>query len=148
MTPAFRRVLIICAAMLTAGMASGCASEPSAPPGVFFPTVPISDEYPAGVMRGRLELEDGCLFVTSGSERHLLLWPEGYTARRDGETIEIFTEDRGPIARVGEPIRVGGGERRPLEMGGAAAAERSITVLTGGDIPERCGDLYWLVSPI
>jgi hypothetical protein len=139
---------ITCAALLTAMTAIGCASDPSAPRGVFFPTVPVSDSYPTALMRGTLLLDDGCLFVTSGSERWLLLWPEGYTARRDGEAIEIFTEDRGPIARVGQPIRIGGGERRPREMGGAAAAERSVTELTGEDIPERCGDLYWIVSPI
>jgi hypothetical protein len=47
----------------------------------------------------------------------------------------------------GERLRVGGGEGNPLEMGGSAAAERWAADLTGVDIPEHCGDLYWIVSP-
>jgi hypothetical protein len=51
------------------------------------------------------------------------------------------------VARQGGRLRVGGGETRPREVGGSAAAERWATGLTGVDIPEPCGDLYWLVSP-
>ena len=44
-------------------------------------------------------------------------------------------------------MRLGGGETNPLEVGGTEQAERHATELTGLDIPERCGDLYWLVAP-
>jgi hypothetical protein len=47
----------------------------------------------------------------------------------------------------GGSIRVGGGEGRPIEMGGGDEADRWAEGLTGGDIPERCGHLYWIVSP-
>ena len=79
--------------------------------------------------------------------RRLLLWPEGYTARiADGQLV-VLDEKGGVVGRVGEPLRVGGGERNPIEMGGETAAERYASELVGLDIPERCGDLYWLVSP-
>jgi hypothetical protein len=39
------------------------------------------------------------------------------------------------------------GDAYPAGIGGEAKAESSATELTGLDIPERCGDLYWLVSP-
>ncbi|MGH2673787.1 MAG: hypothetical protein ACRDHC_12495, partial [Actinomycetota bacterium] len=61
--------------------------------------------------------------------------------------VEVLDEDGEFVARDGDPVRFGGGERNPLEMGGEAKAESSATELTGLDIPERCGDLYWLVSP-
>jgi hypothetical protein len=127
---------------------STCGStEPSAPDGVFFPTVPIGNEYPAGEIEGMLELRSGCLFVARPEDRWLILWPEGYTAREVQGRIEILDEEGDLVAREGEQIHVGGGERNPLEIGGTAEAERYASEATGQDIPERCGDLYWLVAP-
>jgi hypothetical protein len=51
------------------------------------------------------------------------------------------------IAREGIQGRFVGGEAGPGNVGGAAKAERWASGLTGSDIPERCGDLYWIVSP-
>jgi hypothetical protein len=118
-----------------------------APDGVFFPTVPIGDAYPAGEIEGVLELQSGCLFVARPEDRWLLLWPEGFTARTAEGNIEVLDEEGDLVARAGDHIRLGGGETNPLEVGGTAQAEDRATELTGQDIPERCGDLYWLVSP-
>ena len=119
----------------------------TAPDGVFFPTVPVGNAYPAGEIQGMLELRSGCLFVTRPEDRWLLLWPEGYTAREAQGAIEILDEEDDLVAREGDQIRLGGGERRPIEIGGTAEAERNASELTGADIPERCGDLFWLVAP-
>ncbi len=121
--------------------------EPAAPDGIFFPTVPTGNEYPAGEIAGVLELRSGCLFMTRPEDRWLLLWPEGYTARAVQGDIEIHDEEGVLVAREGERIRLGGGERRPIEIGGTAEAERYANELTGQHVPERCGDLYWLVAP-
>lgn len=121
--------------------------EPVAPPGIFFPTVPIGDAYPSALMEGVLEERAGCLFVTADQDHWLLLWPEGYTARAAEGQLDVLDESGEVVGRVGEPLRVGGGETNPIEVGGAAEAERSVSELTGLDIPERCGDLYWIVSP-
>jgi hypothetical protein len=129
-------------------LTSACGStEPVAPDGVFFPTVPIGDAYPAGEIEGVLELQSGCLFVARPEDRWLLLWPEGFTARTAEGDIEVLDEEGDLVARAGDHIRLGGGETNPLEVGGTAQAEDRATELTGQDIPERCGDLYWLVSP-
>jgi hypothetical protein len=128
--------------------ATACAGDqPAAPPGIFFPTVPIGDAYPAGEIDGVFEIHSGCLFVARPENRWLLLWPEGHTARLADGLLEVLDESGELVAREGERLRVGGGERNPIEMGGEAAAERYATDLTGLDIPERCGDLYWIVSP-
>jgi hypothetical protein len=131
-----------------ATIAGGCAGyEPSAPKGVFFPTVPIGDAYPAASLTGVLELHSGCVFVAAPEDRWLLLWPEGYNARFVNGRLEVLDENGDTVAHNGERLQVGGGESRPIEVGGSRAAERWATDLTGMDIPERCGDLYWLVSP-
>jgi hypothetical protein len=120
---------------------------PMAPPGVFFPTVPIEDAYPAAEIEGRLVVEDGCIYVTASGERWLLLWPDGYRAL-DGEGgIQVTTDDGSLVGREGSPVRLGGGETRPDEVGGAGAAEAWASDLTGEQMPDRCGDLYWVVSP-
>ena len=125
-----------------------CAEDRSAaPPGFFFPTVPIGDEYPAALTDGVLEVRSGCVFIAAHEDRWLLLWPEGYSARRSDGQIEVLDDSGEIVGHEGEPLRVGGGEGRPREMGGEAAAERWASELTGLDIPERCGDLYWIVSP-
>lgn len=134
--------------LLLAVMAVACAAErPSSPPGIFFPTVPIGDEYPGALIEGVLEVRSGCVFVAAHEDRWLLLWPEGSRHENvDGE-LEILDENGKVVARAGERLRVGGGETNPIEVGGSGAAERWATDLTGVDIPERCGDLYWIVSP-
>jgi hypothetical protein len=70
----------------------------------------------------------------------------GYTARVTDVQLDVLDEPGEVVGRVGEPLRVGGGETNPIENGGAAEAERRASELTGLDIPEKC-DLYWLVSP-
>ncbi|HEY6567712.1 MAG TPA: hypothetical protein VI341_09360 [Actinomycetota bacterium] len=136
------------AAMLLLLAAAGCDSgEPSAPPGIFFPTVPIGDAYPSALIGGVIEARSGCLFISAHEESWLLLWPQGYTAQEVGGEVEVTDEDGERVGRVGDEVRLGGGEGNPTEMGGSDAAERWASDLAGVDIPERCGDLYWLVSP-
>lgn len=129
-------------------LAIGCtADQPTAPRGIFFPTVPVSGEYPAGDLSGVLEVRSGCVFIAAVDERWLLLWPEGYTAHYVDGRLSVLDANAEAVGREGEPLRVGGGEGRPREMGGTEAAERWATELTGMNVPERCGDLYWIVSP-
>jgi hypothetical protein len=144
-TSMWRRSLV---GFMLAVFASGCAADgPGSPSGVFFPTVPIGDAYPAALMEGVLEVRSGCIFVAAHGDRWLLLWPEGYTAQFANGQLDVRDESGKVAAREGKRLRVGGGEGNPLEMGGSAAAERWATDLTGVDVPERCGDLYWIVSP-
>lgn len=82
-----------------------------------------------------LELRSGCLFVTRPEDRWLLLCPEGYTAREAQDAIEILDEDDDLVAREADQIRLAGGERRPIEIGGTAEAERYASELTRADIP-------------
>jgi len=98
-------------------------------------------------MEGVLEVRSGCVFISAQGDLWLLLWPEGYSARRADRQFEVLDERGEVVAREGKLLRVGGGETNPIEVAGTAVAERRTSELTGGDIPERCGDPYWLVSP-
>jgi hypothetical protein len=141
-------LLVLLAFVLLALMSAACGERPPvASASIFFPTVPIGDAYPAGEIDGTFQERSGCLFVEATGDRWLLLWPEGTSARIVDGAIEVLDEDGEVVAREGGPVRFGGGEGRPREVGGVAAAEAWASELTGQDIPERCGDLYWLVSP-
>jgi hypothetical protein len=126
---------------------AGCgAQQATAPPGIFFPTFELGGDVPAGIIEGSLAEQDGCLFVTSHFERWLLLWPDGYSAKRTGDAIEVLSEDGRVIGNTGDRIRLGGGEARPREVGGVAAADAWATELTGQNAPDRCGHQYWLAT--
>jgi len=114
---------------------------------IFFPTVPQQDSYPTALIEGTLEARNRCLFVTRDGERWLLLWPKGYRPLWDGVRLRVFGAKGALVGQAGEPIRLVGGEERPSEVGGAAAAERWASELTGLPMPDRCGDLYWIVFP-
>jgi hypothetical protein len=62
-------------------------------------------------------------------------------------SIEVLNDDGDVIATTGREVSVGGGETNPTEVGGAAASDGWARELSGDQIPERCGSLYWLVSP-
>jgi len=135
--------------VLLVGLAMpACAADGSAAPaGIFFPTVPIGEAYPAALMEGVLEVEDGCVYVANGGARWLALWPEGYTAALSGGRLEVRDGDGGPVTREGERVTLGGGEVNPVEVGGSTASTRYATEQAGQVVPDRCGDLFWLVSP-
>jgi len=125
----------------------GCgATQAAAPPGIFFPTFELGGPHPLAIIEGSLVEQDGCLFVTAHSERWLPLWPDGYSAKRSGDAIEVLSEDGRVIGRTGHPIRLGGGEARPTEVGGFAATDAWAKELTGQNAPDRCGHQYWLAT--
>ncbi|HEY2802438.1 MAG TPA: hypothetical protein VGJ67_00800 [Actinomycetota bacterium] len=146
MKRATNAVLTLIALPLVLGSCRSHTGGPQAGGDVFFPTAPVGDAYPAALISGRLEERDRCMFVASGGERWLLLWPEGYEARLVNGRVEVSDQNGKLVGRDGDEVSLGGGESRSSEVGGAAAAEKWATDLTGGDIPERCGDQYWIVA--
>jgi len=82
--------------------AAACGSdEPAAPPGIFFPTVPIGDAYPAALMEGILEEQAGCLFVARSQIRETKRCKLGAWRTRDGSAFGT-RETRPDQAREGE----------------------------------------------
>ena len=133
-----RRLALVVAFALT-----GCSSGPSAPEGVVFPTYPLDGAVPAGIIGGIIQVDDGCIYVARGKERWLVLWPDGYEARMENGRLAVFDDQGALLVSDGENIRLGGGELRPVEMGGVSSADRAAEDFTGETIPARCGHLYW-----
>jgi hypothetical protein len=127
--------LVVCLAVATS-LAACSRGEPSAPEGVFFPTVPRQDAYPTALLSAQLVERSGCL-VTSGKGSVLLLWPDGYTARigQDGRT-QVLDENGTVVGTVGEKVTLGGGN-----------VGASFDTQAFQQTPDACRHRYWLVSP-
>ena len=126
--------LVVCLAV-AASLVACSRVGPSAPDGLFFPTVPRQDAYPAALFSGRLVEHSGCLVGGKGGP--VLLWPDGYTARtaQDGRT-QVLDENDAVVGTVGENVSLGGGNV-------GASFDTRATQQT----PEACGHDYWLVAP-
>ena len=95
---------------------------------------------------GELRLVDGCLKIgreaAIGSETPTtIIWPEGYGIVFDGQTALIVNERRQVVARVGEPVLLGGSEgySDPENIGGCLGPfwHAGPEVLSGDEVPAR-----------
>ena len=122
--------------VVTTSLVACSRSEPSAPDGLFFPTVRRLDAYPDALLTSQLVERSGCL-VGGGKGGSVLLWPDGYTAKTgpDGRT-QVLDENGTVVATVGEPLMLGGGQ-----------VGASFDTLAFQQTPEACGHHYWLVAP-
>jgi hypothetical protein len=102
---------------------------------------PRNQAMMAALLQGTLILRDGCLRVIVAGNDHLILWPAEAVVLADGATFRIVAGDGRTIARVGEPIMLGGGElpsRRDL-----ATQERARLRATP---PADCPGPFWLAN--
>jgi len=90
---------------------------------------------------GTLVHADGCLWIVSGDEKWLALWPTSYApAVVNGNTVVVNEASGEILARVGTAIEVLGGETHDPK------AARSIV---SSDIPTNCiGGAFWQVGAI
>ncbi len=111
---------------------------------IYLPIQPPTVVSMAALLEGSLVEMDGCLRVTTEGYDNgfLILWPNDSDIRAGDDNIEVLNGQMKIIARVGEPIRLGGG-----------AAENSRG-MSGMDemIPgmplENCPGPYWIAAPL
>lgn len=120
------------------------AAAPS--PAVFFPTQEATDGPTAhmdALLVGTLALEDGCLragAVGSG-ETDLVVWPNGFALRRDGQDIRVLDADGREVGRIGEEVLLGGGQITQIEAGeGYEQLRRRMS--------DGCSGPYWIVGEV
>jgi len=83
---------------------------------------------------GELVLERGCLRV----DDDLLVWPHGFAVSTENRVTQIIDNNGQPIIRVGDKIKLGGGE-----MPSEHIAQYSA------DLPsDRCSGPYWIVGEV
>lgn len=110
------------------------AGEPARSPiagpnGVFFPTLPESNEHPQALDEGELQLNDGCLWLQTPRGRVLLLWPAGSHASEEAGVITVRSGNGSVLGMVGARMEVVGGEVRDIAV---------VRQLVGTDPPPAC----------
>ena len=61
---------------------------------------------------GKLVISDGCVSLEDGETR-VLIWPPGYYLTQGEDAVEILDYRGNVIARVGDRVKIGGGEAPP-----------------------------------
>ena len=83
---------------------------------------------------GELVLENGCLRL--GND--LLVWPHGFSVITEDRVTQIIDNNGQPIIRVGDKIKLGGGEMPSEHLAQYSA-----------DLPsDRCSGPYWIVGEV
>lgn len=116
----------------------GCSS-PSAADINFITQKPSDGPQMLALLEGKLILSERCLRIESsgGGESHAAIWPVGYSFSADEAGVHIISASTQVVARVGNTIRVGGGEvPHPSDE---AFAQGYL-----GD--SQCPGTYWIVS--
>lgn len=90
----------------------------------------------SALLVGELVLVDGCLRVNdSDGNNYLLVWPRGFSLRTKGNVIQVVDSAGQPVARVGDKLKVSGGEA-PAEHIAKYSAQ----------LPSGCPGPYWIVG--
>lgn len=112
---------------------------------IYFPVPEEAVEaYPDALTQGKLTFDGKYLLL----RRHflifirtdiLLIWPYGYSLDVKDGKIQVLDEGGRVVARVGDSIKVGGGETTK-----EVVEENFI----GKPLPDDCEGPYWLVSEL
>lgn len=112
-----------------------CVGLPSTD--VYIPTYGPMNAYPTAEIQGTLVVDGGCLWIDSGQERSLVLWPEGtFVTEQDGGRV---VREGGRTVPIGIPVQSGGGQYGEDNY-------EFVVDLIGEEIPAPCqaAGLYWL----
>ncbi len=141
---------LVCVLVIVPIMWTSCHdnSFTTTPPAPFFAVKKEADPnyiYFDALAEGKLVLDNNNLRLKPSwgkgdvwSKGELLIWPYGYSLRIEGKEIQIIDNYGHLVARVGDKIKVGGGEV-PAEI-----VEKYI----GQQLPDDCTGPYWLVSRV
>ncbi len=93
------------------------------------------------LLAGTLVVEDGCLRVAEGGgdSSHLVIWQPDYFVNNKDGLIEILDREGAVIGRVGEQLRLGGGEIRLTQ---------TLLSQLREPIPAGCAGPYWLMGEL
>ena len=111
-------------------------------PGVHFPQLRMrSATFMTALLVGKLIVKDGCLRVSASEDDrgHLIIWQPDYFLNSNGGVVEILDRSGKVVARVGEEIRMGGGEVPLTE---------DLQQQLREPLPEQCKGPYWLMGQL
>ena len=109
-------------------------------PTIHFPQLRTrSAAFMEALLQGKLAVTEGCLRVTGSGGSHLVIWQPDFFVNNHEGVIEILDRNGEVVARVGEEIRIGGGEVPLTEK---------LKQLLREPLPEQCRGPYWSMGEL
>ena len=99
---------------------------------------------------GKLVVKDRCIYMAPNGGGGLVVWPYGYSLRReDGEILVSNGRDE-VVAKVGDEVRMGGGQITQQEAGATPEAARRAFEEKRRElgVPDRCRGPLWVSSGV
>ena len=136
--------------------AQGGDERTSAPPlpyrqaGLSFPHPPKpANAHMMAQGGGGLFVEDGCIRMGDRNRSWVVVWPYGYSLSRKGGDVRVPDKRGEEEARVGDEVRMGGGEIAKDGLAATPEGERRAfeQYREKMGVPDRCAGLLWVASP-
>jgi hypothetical protein len=127
------------------------AQAPQEQAGLFFPQIPEPGGLsPSALGGGKLFIKNRCIYMGTRRYADVVVWPYGYSLSREGGRIYILNEKRKVVARVGEEVRMGGGEITQAEAGPTPETARRQFEEKRGElgVPDQCRGPLWVSSGV
>ncbi len=121
---------------------------------ILFARQPPEDNglYPSAATAGKLVAEDKCLLMKhlDGIGSHLPVWPHDYSLSTENGDIRLLDGEGRIAARLGDVVRVGGGEIRQSQAGPKPEQARRNYQQQRRElnVPPSCPGPLWLVAPV
>lgn len=136
-----------CGQDTNAAQVPGATSTHASPDTPFFPRQQGYSGPRTGMsalLTGELVVHDGCLQVISREpdETYTPVWPSDFSLSAAGDEIQILDGSGRVVLRVGEEVRLGGGEARSLTN--IPAVDEQLQK----ELSSKCPSPYWLVGDI
>ncbi len=99
---------------------------------------------------GRLVVRDRRIRMAPDGRGGLVVWPHGYSPRREGDGILVLDGRGEAVAKIGEEVRIGGGQITREEAGPTAGAARQAFEEKREDlgVPDGCRGPLWVSSEV
>ncbi len=136
-------LLLSCSLLVSSIGLAGCNTNDITESDIYFPTPEEpANAYMDALARGKLIFDGKYILLRAGflffTEDMLLIWPYGYSVAVEKGEIQILNENRQIVARVGDNVKLGGGEN-PIS---------NVEKLIGESLPEEWNGTCWLVAPV
>lgn len=122
--------------LMTIACNNSSVTTPS--PAPFFPVQKdAKPDFMDALLVGELILVDGCLRLNdSDGNSFLLIWPRGFSMRKEKNIIQVVDNTGQLVAQVGDNLEISGGEI-PAEY---------IAEYLAQSLPGDCSGPYWIVG--
>jgi hypothetical protein len=118
--------------------------------GLYFPQAGPADDFMTALGGGTLVVRNRCIHMAPDRGGGVVVWPHGYSLRREGNEVLVLNSRGEVVAKVGEEVRMGGGQITQEEAGPMLEAARRNFEEEREElgVPDGCRGPLWVSSGV